>query len=115
MKINNKYGYGPVSSKSQEWNSLDNSYNSGQIVRTGNGTILKFQQEISDANSNKILFEHNLNEPDDTILVKNDGILPGAEGFTPNNNLRSRYPFGRSRMRGRGSIHPKIFKGLEIS
>nr|YP_010472329.1 hypothetical protein N4L43_pgp003 [Pleurosigma intermedium]UVG41940.1 hypothetical protein [Pleurosigma intermedium] len=49
----------------QEFNSLNDSRNSGQTVRTGNGTILEFQ----------------LNEPDDIILVKGDGILPGAEAF----------------------------------
>lgn len=86
----------------QELNSLDDSRNSGQIVRTGNGTILEFQEEVSNASSNKILSEHNLHEPDDIILVKDDGILPGAEGFTPNNNPRRRHQFGRPRMRGRG-------------
>ena len=65
----------------QEFNILDDSRNSGQTVRTGNGTILEFQQEVSNASSNKILSENNLNEPDDIILVKGDGILPGAEAF----------------------------------
>jgi len=92
-----------------ELNSLDDSRNSGLIVRTGNGTILEFQQEVSNASSNKILSEHNLNEPDEIILVKDDGILPGAEGFTPNNN-----PFGRPRMRGRGITvdPPQNIQGL---
>jgi hypothetical protein len=30
----------------QEFNSFDGSHNSGKIIRTGNGTILEFQQEI---------------------------------------------------------------------
>jgi hypothetical protein len=60
----------------QEFNTLDDSHNSGKIiVRTGNGTILEFQQEVSDASSNKILSEHNRNEPDEVILIKDDGIL----------------------------------------
>lgn len=84
----------------QELNSLDDSRNSGQIVRTGNGTILEFQQEVSNASSNKILSEHNLHEPNDIILVKNDGILPGADGFVPKTNHPKRHPFGRPRMRG---------------
>lgn len=98
----------------QELNSLDDSPNSGQIVRTGNGTILEFQEEVSNASSNKILSEHNLHEPDDIILVKDDGILPGAEGFTPNNNPRRRHPFGRPRMRGRGITvdPPQNIQGL---
>lgn len=98
----------------QELNSLDDSRNSGQIVRTGNGTILEFQEEVSNASSNKILSEHNLHEPDDIILVKDDGILPGAEGFTPNNNPRRRHPFGRPRMRGRGITvdPPQNIQGL---
>ncbi len=98
----------------QELNSLDNFRNSGQIVRTGNGTILEFQQEVSNASSNKILSEHNLHEPDDIILVKDDGILPGAEGLTPNNNPRRRHQFGRPRMKGRGITvdPPQNIQGL---
>ena len=65
----------------QEFNSLDDSRNSGQSVRTGNGTIIEFQQEVPNASSNKILSENNLNEPDDIILVKGSGILPGAQTF----------------------------------
>jgi hypothetical protein len=38
---------------------------------------------------------------DEIILVKDDGILPGADGFPLNNNPRRRHPFGRPRMRGR--------------
>ena len=77
----------------QELNSLDVSHNSGKIIQTGNDTILEFQQEISATSSNYM---------DEIILVKDDGILPGAEGFTPNNNPRRRHPFGRPRMRGTG-------------
>ena len=92
----------------QEFNSLDDSRNSGQIVRTGNGTILEFQQERVQ------IIEHNLNEPDDIILVKDDGILPGADGFPLNNNPRRRHPFGRPRMRGRGITvdPPQNIQGL---
>jgi hypothetical protein len=100
----------------QEFNSLDDSHNSGKIiVRTGNGRILEFQQEVSDASSNKILSEHNLNEPDEVILIKDDGILPGAEGYTPNSNPRKRHPFGRPRMRGSKPIEvfpPQNIQGL---
>lgn len=98
----------------QELSSLDDSRNSGQIVRTGNGTILEFQEEVSNASSNKILSKHNLHELDDIILVKDDGILPGAEGFTPNNNPRRRHPCGRPRMRGRGITvdPPQNIQGL---
>ncbi len=77
----------------QELNSLYGSHNSGKIIQTGNGTILEFQQEISATSSNDM---------DEIILVKDDGILPGADGFPLNNNLRRRHPFGRPRMRGRG-------------
>ena len=41
------------------------------------------------------------------ILIKDDGILPGANSFPLNNNSRRRHPFGRPRMRGRGiNIEP---------
>jgi len=77
----------------QELNSLDGCQNSGKIIQTGNGTILELQQEVSDTSSNDM---------DEIILVKDDGILPGADGFPLNNNPRRRHPFGRPRMRGRG-------------
>ena len=76
----------------QEFNSFDGSHNSGKIIRTGNGTILEFEQEVYDTSSNDL---------DEIILVKDDGILPGADGFPLNNNPRRRHPFGRPRMRGR--------------
>ena len=75
----------------QELNSFDGFHNSGKIIRTGNGTILEFQQEVYDTSSNDI---------DEIILVKDDGILTGADGFPLNNNPRRRHPFGRPRMRG---------------
>ena len=82
----------------QEFNGFDSSHNSGKIIRTGNGTILKFQQEVYDTSSNDL---------DEIILVKDDGILPGADGFPLNNNPRRRHPFGRPRIRGRGiNIEP---------
>lgn len=77
----------------QEFNSFDGSHNSGKIIQTGNGTILEFEQEVYDTSSNDM---------DEIILVKDDGILPGADAFPLNNNPRRRHPFGRPRMRGRG-------------
>jgi len=74
----------------QELNSLDVSHNSGKIIQTGNGTILEFHSATSS------------NDMDEIILVKDNGILPGADGFPLNNNPRRRHPFGRPRMRGRG-------------
>lgn len=70
----------------QEFNSLDGSHNSSKIIRTGNGTILEFQQEVSKTNSTDM---------DEVILVKDDGILPGADAFPLNNNPRRRHPYGR--------------------
>jgi len=41
------------------------------------------------------------------ILIKDDGILPGANSFPLNNNSRRRHPFGRPRTRGQGiNIEP---------
>ena len=89
----------------QELNSLDGCQNSGKIIRTGNGTSLEFEQEVSDTGSNDM---------DEIILVKDDGILPGADGFPLNNNPRRRHPFGRPRMRGRGITGdpPQNIQGL---
>ena len=89
----------------QEFNSLDGSHNSSKIIRTGNGTILEFQQEVSETNSTDM---------DEVILVKDDGILPGADGFPLNNNPRRRHPIGRPRMRGRGITvdPPQNIQGL---
>jgi len=117
--VKDQYQYYPISEKlahkkvisDQELNSLDDFHNSGQMIQTGNGTILRFQQEVSDASSNKILFEHNLNEPNEVILVKYDGILPGADGYPLNNNPR-RHPPGRPRMRGSKPI--KVFPPQNI-
>ena len=75
----------------QEFNSLDGSHNSAKIIQTGNGTILEFQQEVYDTSSNYM---------DEIILVKDDGILPGAEGFPLNNNPRK--PHRIPRIRGKG-------------
>jgi len=77
-------------------------------LANGNGTILEFQQEQVQ------ITEHNINEPDDIILVKDDGILPGADGFPLNNNPRRRHPFGRPRMKGRGITvdPPQNIQGL---
>ena len=100
----NKITYKQVISN-PELNSFDSSHNSGKTIRTGNGTILEFQQEIFEASSNDI---------DEVILVENNGILPGADGFPLNNNPRRRHPFGRPRMRGRGITvdPPQKIQGL---
>ena len=92
----------------QELNSLDGSHNSGKIIRTGNGTILEFQQEQVQ------ITDQNINEPDDIILVKDDGILPGANGFPLNNNPRRRHPLGPPRIKGRGITvdPPQNIQGL---
>ena len=52
---------------------------------------------------------------DEVILVKDDGILPGADGFPLNSNPRMRHPFGRPRMRGRSITvdPPQNIQGLE--
>jgi len=99
----------------QELNSLEDYHNSGKIIRTRNVTILEFQQEVSDPSSNEILSEHNLNETDEVILVKNDGILPEADGFPLNNNFRRRHPFGHPRIRSPKPIQalpPQNIQGL---
>ena len=67
-------------------------YDSNQ---TGNDTSLEFEQEVSDTDTSS-------NDMYKIILVQDDGILPGANGFPLNNNPRRRHPFGRPRMRGRG-------------
>ena len=77
-----------------EFNSLEDSNTSGRIIETGTGTILTFQQKAHDSSLNM----------DEVILVKDDGILPGVDGYVPNNNLRRRHPLGRPRMRGSKSI-----------
>jgi hypothetical protein len=84
---------------------IDGCQNSGKIIQTGNGTILELQQEVSDTSSNDI---------DEIMLVKDDGILPGADGFPLNNNPRRRHPFGRPRMKGLGiNIDPpQAIQGL---
>ena len=70
----------------QELNSLEASHNSGEIIQTGTGTILAFQQESYDASSNE---EFNLLDQNDrqVILVKsesNPSPLP-TRGSTPSN------------------------------
>jgi len=94
-----------------EFNSLEDSHNSGEIIQTGTGTILAFQQKAHDSSSNEVLSEHNLlsNDTEEVILVKDDGILPGVDGFVPNTPKRPRrHPFGRPRMRGSSTInHPR--------
>jgi len=62
-----------ILNQKQESNSCDDSHNSGKVIQTGNGIILESQQEVSDANSNEILSEYNLNDPNEVILVKNNG------------------------------------------
>ena len=69
----------------QEFNSFDGSHNLNKIIRTGKGTRLEFQQEVSDTSSNDM---------DEVILVKDNEILPVSNYFSLNNNPRGRHPFG---------------------
>lgn len=69
--------------------------------------IDEFQQEVSDPSSNEILSEHNLNETYKAILVKNDGVLPGADGFNLNNNFGRRHPMGIPRIRRQLDVQPQ--------
>jgi len=84
-----------------EFNSLDDSNTSGRIIETGTGTILTQKDHESSLNM------------DEVILVKDDGILPGADAYIPKNNPSRRYPFGRSRMRGPKSTD--VFSPEKIS
>lgn len=87
----------------QEFNSLDGSHNSGKIIQTGNGTILEFQQEISETSSTDM---------DEVILVKDDGILPGADGFSPNNYPRKPHRIPRIRGKRINADPPQNIQGL---
>jgi hypothetical protein len=82
-----------ILNQKQDSNNCYDSYNSGKVIQTGNGIILESQQSVSNTSSNDM---------DGIILVQGDGLLPGADGFTTNNNPRRRHPFGRPRMRGTG-------------
>ena len=77
--------HGPYNQRLEEYSSYkktepDDSQNRGKIIQTGNGTILEFQQEISETSSTDM---------DEGILVNDDGILPGADGFPLNSNPRT--------------------------
>lgn len=79
---------------------FDTYPNLGKMMRNENGTSLEFEQAVYYTSSNNM---------DEIMLVKDDGILPGADAFPLNNNKnkRGRHPFGRPRMRRRGpTIQP---------
>ena len=83
----------------QEFNSLDGSQNSGKIIQTGNGTILEFQQEISETSSTDM---------DEVILVKDNGILPGAEALPIISNSRKTHRIPRIRGKHFKNELPKV-------
>lgn len=76
--------------------------------------VINILNQQQDASLNEILSKQNPTKPDEVILVKNDGILPGADSFPLNNNPRRRHPFGRPRMRGTGITvdPPQKIQGL---
>lgn len=83
--------------------------NSEKLISERNQTskkIIEVQQDISETNLTA-------NDIDEIILVKD--ILPGADAFPLNNIPRRHHPFGRPRMRGRGTnIEPsKNIYGLK--
>ena len=49
--------------------------------------LINISNQQQDASLNEILSKQNPTKPDEVILVKNDGILAGADGFPLNNNL----------------------------
>ena len=63
----------------------NNSHNLGKIVQIGDDIIPKIQQKVSDTIST---------DTSEGILVKDGGILPGAESFNLY-TLPKRHPFGR--------------------
>ena len=76
--------------------------------------VINISNQQQNASLNEILSKQNSTKPDEVILVKNDGILPGADGFPLNNNPRRRHPFDRPRMRGTGITidPPQNIQGL---
>ncbi len=45
--------------------------------------LINISNQQQDASLNEILSKQNPTKPDEVILVKNDGILPGADAFPP--------------------------------
>jgi hypothetical protein len=86
----------------QELKSLDGCQNSGKIIQTGK-QVFEFKQEVSDTSSNDM---------DEIILVKDDGILPGADGFPLNNNSRKPHRIPRIRGKGINVDPPRTIQGL---
>lgn len=85
-------------------NSLDGCQNSGKIIRTGNGTSLEFKQEVSYISSNDI---------DEIILVKDNAILPGVDGFSSGKYPRKPHSIPKvKRIRGINVDPPQIMQGL---
>lgn len=74
----------------QGLSSLDDFQNSGKIIQIGNDT----------------------SSMDEIILVTNDGIFPGAEGFSINNYPRKPHRIPRVRGKGITVDPPKTIQGL---
>jgi len=100
----------------QEFNSFENKAktgDSGPSVSTSPGrrqpsqshVVIEQVRGVSETSS------ININE---VILVKDNGILPGTDGFPLNNNPRKRHPQGPPRIRGRGMTVdlPQNIQGL---
>ena len=45
--------------------------------------VINIPNQQQNASLNEILSKQNSTKPDEVILVKNDGILPGADAFPP--------------------------------
>jgi hypothetical protein len=45
--------------------------------------VINISNQQQNASLNEILSKQNSTKPDEVILVKNDGILPGADAFPP--------------------------------
>jgi len=75
----------------KEFIGLDNSGTKSKIIKTGSGNILEFKEELSTTNSNAI---------NKITLVKNSGILPGSDAYTP--TVVHKW---KPRMRGARGIH----------
>jgi hypothetical protein len=92
-------------SANQELNNLENSADLVErVIVTSDGTILKFTRKICKLSLNDILCEHKLNDTNEILLTKNDGVipgavLPGAEGYPTVNGFKRRHPIIRPRVR----------------
>ena len=50
------------------------------------------------------------NDTEEVNLVKDDGILPGVDGFVP--NIPKHHPFGRPRIKGSSTINQPPGKSI---